>query len=62
MRQTLRTIELARMMIAAQFGAQRQMVIVDKPKEFKCMVCRCEIPPGKAGRKCSACRDKIELH
>lgn len=30
------------------------------PSRTRCAACRCEIPPGKPGRKCAACRNITE--
>jgi hypothetical protein len=27
---------------------------------LRCIECKCDIPQGKSGRKCKACRDKEE--
>jgi len=29
---------------------------VDNQNKNRCVQCMCKIPPGKAGRKCKACR------
>jgi len=47
-------------LIAADAGYAFPDVKCGKSNIHRCIECKCEIPRGKAGRRCKACRAKEE--
>ena len=43
-------------MLSALGGSRPSRRRPAKPPRFACATCGCEIPPGKAGRRCKECR------